>query len=100
MVDSKAYFVAFKTLMSIIFQADYSIAFFLFIICSRRSKMVGKKRKIRLENIDSRPSVRHFSYLIISCERIKLTPLYYPLKITTHNTDSDWFIDPLTTEEV
>ena len=29
------------------------------------------------------------------------TLLYYPLKLSTaQNTDSDWFIDPLTTEEV
>ena len=59
-VDSKAYFVAFKTVMSIIFRADYSIAYFIFILCSRRSKMVGKEQKIRLENIESRPRVRHF----------------------------------------
>ena len=41
-VDSKDNFVAFKTLMSIIFQAEYSIAFSLFIFCS---SIIGKARK-------------------------------------------------------
>ena len=59
-VDSKGYFVAFKTLMSIIFRAEYSIAFFIFILCSRRSNVIGKERKIRLENIESGSRGRPF----------------------------------------
>ena len=42
----------FKTLISTIFRADHSIAFLISILCSRRSKMIGKERKIRLENIE------------------------------------------------
>lgn len=41
--DLKACFVAFKT--SIIFRADYSVAFLRFILCPRRSKIIGKERK-------------------------------------------------------
>ena len=42
--DLKACFVAFKT--SIIFRAGYSVAFLRFILCPRRSKIIGKERKI------------------------------------------------------
>ena len=52
-VDSKAYFVAFETLISIIFEMEYSLACLIFIWFSRRSNMIGKERKIRLENMDS-----------------------------------------------
>ena len=45
-IDSKAYFVAFQTLMFIIFQEKYSIAFLLFILSTRRSNMIEKERKI------------------------------------------------------
>lgn len=45
-IDSKAYFVAFQTLMFIIFQGKYSIAFLLFILLTRRSNMIEKERKI------------------------------------------------------
>ena len=51
-VDSKAYFVAFRTSMSIIFDEEYSIAFLLLIVYSRRSSLIAKERKIRLENIE------------------------------------------------
>ena len=52
-VDSKANFVAFRTSMSIIFDEEYSIAFLLLIMYSRRSSMIVKERKIRLENIEN-----------------------------------------------
>ena len=42
-VDSKAYLVAFKTFVFIIFYANYSITFLFFILCSRWSKMIGKE---------------------------------------------------------
>ena len=58
-IDSKAYFVAFQTLMFIIFQGKYSIAFLLFILLTRRSNMIEKERKIWRENIESRPCGRN-----------------------------------------
>ena len=51
-VDSKAYFVAFRTSMSIIFDEEYSIALLL-IMYSRRSSMIAKERKFRLLNIEN-----------------------------------------------
>ena len=41
-VDWKAYFVAFRTSMSIILDEEYSIAFLLLIMYSRRSSMIAK----------------------------------------------------------
>ena len=52
-IDSKAYFVAFRTSMSIIFDEEYSIAFLLLIMYSRRSSMIAKERKFRLLNIEN-----------------------------------------------
>ena len=42
------------------------------------------------------------SHLIISCEHINDTFLVTPtvIKISSQKTDPDWFIDPLTTEEL
>ena len=47
-----AYFVALRTSMSIIFDEEYSIAYLLFVMYSRRCRMIAKERKIRLENIE------------------------------------------------
>ena len=59
-VYSKAYVVAFKTLMSIIFQVVYSRVFFLFILCVPEGlKWSERNGKFRLENIESRPRVSH-----------------------------------------
>ena len=55
-----AYFVALRTSMSIIFDEEYSIACLLFIMYSRRSSMIAKEQKIRLENIENPPFGRHF----------------------------------------
>ena len=52
-VDSKANFVAIRTSMSIIFDEEYSIAFLLLIMYSRRSSMIAKERKFRLLNIEN-----------------------------------------------
>ena len=91
----------FKTLISIIFEADHSIVFLLFILCSRRFKIIGKQRKIRLENIENRPRGQHFFIFNHFLRMHKITPFYYPpIKITWKNTNFDWFIDPLTIEEV
>ena len=68
-IDSKAYFVAFRTSMSIIFDEEYSIAFLLLIMYSRRSSMIVKERKIRLENIEN-----PFSFAFFYYEGEKMTP--------------------------
>ena len=68
-VDSKANFVAFRTSMSIIFDEEYSIAFLLLIMYSRRSSMIAKERKIRLENIEN---LFHSLFFYYECE--KMTP--------------------------
>ena len=39
--------------MFIIFQAEYFIEVLLFILCSKRSNIIRKVQKIRLENIGS-----------------------------------------------
>ena len=69
-VDSKAYFVAFRTSMSIIFDKEYSIAFLLLIMYSRRSSLIAKERKIRLENIENPFS---FAFFLITNAK-KITP--------------------------
>ena len=69
-IDSKAYFVAFRTSMSIIFDEEYSIAFLLLIMYSRRSSMIAKERKIRLENIENPFS---FAFFLLTNAK-KMTP--------------------------
>ena len=69
-VDSKAYFVAFRTSMSIIFDEEYSIAFLLLIMYSRRSSLIAKERKIRLENIENPFS---FAFFLLTNAK-KMTP--------------------------
>ena len=66
-VDSKAYFVAFRTSMSIIFDEEYSIAFLLLIMYSRRSSLIAKERKIRLENIENPFSFAFFLLTNAKC---------------------------------
>ena len=97
-VDSKAYFVAFRTSMSIIFDEEYSIAFLLLIMYSRRSSLIAKERKIRLENIENPFSFAFFNY---ECEKNDafLVPSKV-IKISTQKTDSGWFIESVTTEKV
>ena len=97
-VDSKAYFVAFRTSMSIIFDEEYSLAFLLLIMYSRRSSMIAKERKIRLENIENPFS---FAFFLIRMRKndASLVPSKV-IKISTQKTDSGWFIDSLTTEKV
>ena len=90
-----AYFVALRTSMSIIFDEEYSIAYLLFIMYSRRSSMIAKERKIRLENIGNPPFGRHFFRL----NDAFLVPSKV-VKISTQKTDSNWFIDPLTKQKV
>ena len=65
-VDSKAYLVAFKTFISIIFHANYSTAFLLFILCSRWSKMIGKEFRELKE-------LRSESEILLSNQAIKST---------------------------
>ena len=69
-IDSKAYFVAFRTSMSIIFDEEYSIAFLLLIMYSRRSSLIAKERKIRLENIENPFS---FAFFLLTNAK-KMTP--------------------------
>ena len=62
-VDSKAYFVAFRTSMSIIFDEEYSIAFLLFIMYSRRCSMIAKNGKSALKILKIHRG-RHFFFII------------------------------------
>ena len=62
---------------------------------SRRSSMIAKERKIRLENIGNPPFGRHFFRL----NDAFLVPSKV-VKISTQKTDSNWFLDPLTKEKV
>ena len=65
-VDSKDNFVAFKTLMSIIFQAEYSIAFSPFIFCS---SIIGKVRKYILTRPNTTTTCRYLlDWLIVICK--------------------------------
>ena len=66
LVDSRVYSVTFKTLTSIIFQTEYSIALLHYILSSTRPNLIAKDRKIRLKNFEGRPLGRHkFKYLNI-----------------------------------
>ena len=97
-VDSKANFVAFRTSMSIIFDEEYSIAFLLLIMYSRRSSMIVKERKIRLENTEN-----PFSFAFFLLRMRKNDAFLVPskvIKISTQKTDFGWFIDSLTTDKV
>ena len=97
-IDSKAYFVAFRTSMSIIFDEEYSIAFLLLIMYSRRSSMIVKERKIRLENTEN-----PFSFAFFLLRMRKNDAFLVPskvIKISTQKTDFGWFIDSLTTDKV
>ena len=54
-VDSRVCSVTFKTLTSIIFQTEYSVAFLLYMLSSTRSNSIAKERKIRLKYFEGRP---------------------------------------------
>ena len=56
-----AYFDAFRTSMSIIFDEEYSIAFLLFIMYSRRCSMIAKNGKSALKILKIHRG-RHFFY--------------------------------------
>ena len=54
-VNSKAHFVAFKTLMSIFLRIEYSLAYLLFIWSSIKSISIKKEGKNHLENVVRMP---------------------------------------------
>ena len=57
--------------MSIIFDEEYSIAFLLLIMYSRRSSMIAKERKFRLLNIENPFSFAFF--LITNAKKWRLS---------------------------
>lgn len=72
-VDSEAYSVAFKTLISIIFQAKYSAAFLLVILSSKRSNSIWEESKPDLEIL----SLTRWNSLISS-----RSPTYFKSAVT------------------
>ena len=54
--------------------------------------MVGKEQKIRLENIESRPRVRHFFVVDHFLWTQEMTPVYYPSYQITAQKNGFWLV--------